>query len=156
MRARVYGCVYACVYVCVSVCECVFMRVSERECVRACVHAFVCACLFMCACEYICLCTCPLYLPLQPTGPFQPPTMLASTYRKHERIMIMAYEQRIRGVEHGYFTPLVMSLTGRCGNVANNWYKRLASMLAEKRDQPYRLDVGDQRPRLLLSLLADI
>ena len=53
------------------------------------------------------------------------------------RIKIRAYEQRVREVEHGSFTPLVMSLTGGCGNAANICYKRLASMLADKRDQPY-------------------
>ena len=58
------------------------------------------------------------------------------TYRKHERAKIRAYEQRVREVEHGSFTPLVMSLTGGCGNAASVAYKRLASMLAKKRDSP--------------------
>ena len=36
---------------------------------------------------------------------------LASKYKKHERIKVRAYEQRVCQVEHGSFTPLVMSTT---------------------------------------------
>ena len=77
-----------------------------------------------------------------PHAPSNRQQCLASTYRKHERIKIRAYEQRVREVEHGSFTPLVMSLTGGCGNAANICYKRLASMLAEKRDQPYSITLA--------------
>ena len=58
-------------------------------------------------------------------------------YRKHENIKKRAYEQRIREVEHGTFTPLVMSLTGGLGNAATVCYKRLASLLCAKWNQPY-------------------
>ena len=78
---------------------------------------------------------------------------LASTYRKHERIKIGAYEQRVREVEHGSFTPLDMSLTGGCGNAANICYKRLASMLAEKRDQPYSITLAWMRCKVSFTLL---
>ena len=37
---------------------------------------------------------------------------LPQTYRKHERAKICAYEERVREVEHGSFTLLVMSLSG--------------------------------------------
>ena len=56
-------------------------------------------------------------------------------YRKHESIKRRIYEERVREVEHGTFTPLVMSLTGGLGRAANVCYKRLASMLASKLDQ---------------------
>ena len=72
-----------------------------------------------------------------PHAPSNRQQSLASTYRRHGRIKIRAYEQRVREVEHGSFTPLIMSLSGGCGNAANICYKRLASMLAEKWNQPY-------------------
>ena len=78
---------------------------------------------------------------------------LASTYKKHERIKIRAYEQRVREVEHGSFTPLVMSLTGGCGTAANIRYKRLASLLAEKLDQPYSNTLSWMRCKLSFALL---
>ena len=62
---------------------------------------------------------------------------IATCYRKHENLKKRAYEQRVREIEHGSFTPLVLSLTGGLGNAAKVCYKRLASMIASKRDQPY-------------------
>ena len=44
-----------------------------------------------------------------PYAPSNRHQSLSATYKKHERIKIRAYEQRIREVEHGSFTPLVMS-----------------------------------------------
>ena len=38
----------------------------------------------------------------------QPPS---TCYRKHENVKKRAYDQRIREIEHGTFTPLVLSLT---------------------------------------------
>ena len=43
---------------------------------------------------------------------FQP---LTTCYKKHENIKKHAYEQRIREIEQGTFTPLVMSLNGGLG-----------------------------------------
>ena len=48
----------------------------------------------------------------------------------------MGYEQRIREVEHGTFSPLVFSSTGGMGRAAVVTYKRLASLIAAKRDEP--------------------
>ena len=36
---------------------------------------------------------------------------LAACYRKHENSKKRAYEQRVREIEHGSFTPIVLSLT---------------------------------------------
>ena len=83
-----------------------------------------------------------------PTAPSNCQQSLASTYKKHERIKIRDYEQRVREVEHGTFTPLIMSLTGGCGNAANICYKRLASLLAKKLDQPYSNTLSWMRCKL--------
>ena len=40
---------------------------------------------------------------------------IASCYRKHENLKKRAYDQRVREIEHGTFTPLVLSLTGGMG-----------------------------------------
>ena len=88
-----------------------------------------------------------------PHAPSNCQQSLAGTYRKHERAKIRAYEERVREVEHGSFTPLVMSLTGGCGNAASVVYKRLASMLAEKRDQPYSTTLASMRCKLSFALL---
>ena len=64
-----------------------------------------------------------------------------------------AYEQRVREVEHGSFTPLVFSASGGMGNAAKIFYKRLASMIAEKSGSPYSTTLAWLRTRLSFSLL---
>ena len=63
------------------------------------------------------------------------------------------YEQRIHEVEHATFTPLVMSSTGGMGRAATTFYKRLASMISDKRGVPYGKMVNWIRCRLSFALL---
>ena len=49
----------------------------------------------------------------------------------------MQYEQMILEVEHAIFTPLVMSATGGMGRAGTTFYRRLASMISEKRNTKY-------------------
>ena len=91
-----------------------------------------------------------VFNPLTPSNRQQ---NLASTYKKHERSKIRGYEQRVREIEHGSFTPLVMSVTGGVGKTASIFYKRLVSMLAFKRDHPYSLTLAWMRCKLSYSLL---
>ena len=64
-----------------------------------------------------------------------------------------AYEQRIREVEHASFTPLVLTATGGLANEATIFYKRLASLIAAKRNNPYNATLSWLRCRLSFSLL---
>ena len=64
-------------------------------------------------------------------------TSLQAVYRRHEQEKKRQYEQRVREVEHATFTPLVLSSTGGMGKAATVFYKRLASMLSEKRGIQY-------------------
>ena len=48
------------------------------------------------------------------------------------------YEQRIRGVKHASFDPLVISATAGFANEASIFHKRLASMLASKMGSPLK------------------
>ena len=78
---------------------------------------------------------------------------IPSCYRKHENIKKRAYEQRIREIEHGSFTPLVLSLTGGMGPTASMCFKRLASKLAQKKDQTYSSTMAWIRCSLSFALL---
>ena len=62
---------------------------------------------------------------------------LSARYQKHENIKKRAFEQQIIEVEHSTFTPIVLPLIGGLGNAATICYKRLASLLSTKLDQPY-------------------
>ena len=62
---------------------------------------------------------------------------LSSTYRRHENTKKRAYEQRIQEVKRASFTPLIFSVSGGMAREATTFYKRLASLLSTKREQPY-------------------
>ena len=47
------------------------------------------------------------------------------------------YGQRVRHVEMGSFAPLVFSTYGGIGGSGTTVFKRLASLIAAQRDQPY-------------------
>ena len=84
-------------------------------------------------------------------------TDLSSVYRRHEQAKKREYGQRIREVERGVFTPLVFSTTGGMGREASTFYKRLADMIAQKRQHPYPAVMGWLRCRLsFASLRASI
>ena len=78
---------------------------------------------------------------------------LASVYRRHELEKKRQYEQRVRDVEQATFTPLVMSTTGGMGKAATTFYKRLASMLSEKRDVSYGKTINWIRCHLRFALV---
>ena len=62
-----------------------------------------------------------------PNAPSYWKMQLPSAYRLHERQKQRSYDQRVREVEHGSFTPLVFSTSGGMGKCASVTYKRLAS-----------------------------
>ena len=86
-------------------------------------------------------------------NPHAPSNRHPNCYRKHELEKKRQYEQRVREVEHASFTPLVMSATGGMANQATVFYKRLASSLALKWDQPYSSTMSWLRSRITFSLL---
>ena len=80
-------------------------------------------------------------------------TSPGACYRKHEREKRRKYEERVREVEHGSFTPLVFSATGGMGIAAEIFYKRLASLISEKNDQDYATTMGWIRCCISFSLI---
>ncbi|KAL5474396.1 hypothetical protein EMCRGX_G026338 [Ephydatia muelleri] len=74
-----------------------------------------------------------------PFAKFYVKESLTQCYRRLELDKKRAYEARVREVELGCFTTLVFSTSGGLGPAAKTFYKRLASLIAEKHDQPYSL-----------------
>ena len=58
-------------------------------------------------------------------------------YRRHKCKKRRAYEQRVLEVEHGTFTPFVLSTSGGWGPSAMVAFKRLAGLISVKHDQLY-------------------
>ena len=63
-------------------------------------------------------------------------------YKRHESEKKKMYEERILNVEHSTFTPLVFSVTGGMSRECTRFFKRLALMIAEKREQSYAETLG--------------
>ena len=72
---------------------------------------------------------------------------------KHELEKKRAYEQRILEIEHVSFTPLDLSASGGLAKESTNFYKNLASKLAEKLHQPYSQTMTWLECILLFALL---
>ena len=88
-----------------------------------------------------------------PNAPSCCNSSMASVYSRHENEKRRAYQQRIIEVEHGFFTPLVFSANGGMGPTATVTYKRITSLLAEKRAEPYPKTIGWLRCTLNFSLI---
>ena len=78
---------------------------------------------------------------------------LSTCYRKQELEKRRHYDQRVREVEHGSFTPLVFNTLGGIGPTASVVFKRISSMIADKTDQPYHSVIRLIRCKLTFSLL---
>ena len=88
-----------------------------------------------------------------PLAPSNSRSSLNTTYRHQESLKRRSYEQRVREVEHGSFTPLVFSATGGMAPAATIAFKRLASLLADKRRQTYNKTISWLRCSLSFSLV---
>ena len=80
-------------------------------------------------------------------------TPLPQCYRQNELQKKRAYDQRVREIEHGSFSPLVFSTTGGMGTTATTVYKRIASMIASKHNKTYSKTIHWLRCRLSFSLI---
>ena len=64
-----------------------------------------------------------------------------------------SYERRVVEVEHGSFIPVVLSTTGGHGKAAGNLYARIASMLADRRSEPFSIVMAYIRTQLSFALV---
>ena len=78
---------------------------------------------------------------------------LTTCYRRNEQEKRRAYDQRVREVEHGCFSPLVFSASGGMGPTAKVVYKKLAAMITSKHGQLYSQTINWLRCRLSFSFL---
>ena len=62
---------------------------------------------------------------------------LSSAYKRHEDAKKCEYGQRVREVEHGVFTSLVLTSIGGMGRETTGFYKRLADVLFSHWDHSF-------------------
>ena len=78
---------------------------------------------------------------------------LPRAHRKNEQEKRREYDERIREVEQGRFTPLVFTTAGGMAPDAITFYANLAQQISEKKNQPKSCVVAWMRCRLSFSLL---
>ena len=88
-----------------------------------------------------------------PYAPCCQSSTLPQCYRRNELEKKRAYEECLREIEHGSFSPLVFSAAGGMCTITTVVYKRLASLPAEKQGKPYSSTLYWLRCRLNFSLL---
>ena len=66
------------------------------------------------------------------------------------------YNSRIITVEQGSFSPLIYTTFGGMGPQATRYHKRLAEMVAQKRNEDYRHVISHMRTRLRFSVLRSV
>ena len=80
-------------------------------------------------------------------------TSTEALFRQHEQEKKRKYQHRVLNVERGSFTPLVFMTTGGCGKEADRHHKRVAELLARKRNETYADTLNYMRTKLSFALL---
>ena len=65
-----------------------------------------------------------------PHAPSNRHTSPTACYKEHEKEKRRAYNQRVREIEHGTFTPLVFAVTEGMGPAAQVFYRTLATLIS--------------------------
>ena len=81
---------------------------------------------------------------------------IEQVYITHEDEKKRKYGERVLQVEKGSFTPIVMSTFGGSGKEADRHHKRIATLIAQKKNENYADVINYVRTRLRFSLLKSI
>ena len=81
---------------------------------------------------------------------------LSKTYQLNEKEKKCLLNERIMQVEHGTFTPLVMSETGGMGRESSKFYTRLSELINEKRESSYNIVAIWIRRKIIFALIKSI
>ena len=81
------------------------------------------------------------------------PRSIPDSYKYHESIKKLKYEQRIIDVEKATFCPLIFSCTGGAGPSASKAIQRLASRISDKKEDSYSDVITYIRTKLSFALL---
>ena len=80
----------------------------------------------------------------------------SALFSKDEKAKMRTYNSRVLTVEKGSFTPLVYSTFGGWGPQAVRYHKRLAELVAKKRNEDYKHVINHMRTRIRFSLLRSV
>ena len=92
-----------------------------------------------------------MFYPLAPSYSRKP---FATVYKEHEKRKKLEYGRRVHEVEQASFAPLVFTANGGMAPEATVTSKRLASLLADKRNETYGSVMGWLRCEISFNLLS--
>ena len=78
---------------------------------------------------------------------------ISKTYEVNQKEKKKLYNERILQIEHGSFTPLLMSAADGMGRECEKFYARLAEMISYKRGTSYSIIAVWIRRKITLSLI---
>ena len=93
---------------------------------------------------------------MHPNSPSYVNKPIQDLYASHEQEKKRKYNERVLQVERGSFTPIVGSTSGGWGKEADKHHKRIATLIAIKRNEEYADVISHIRTRLRFSLLKSI
>ena len=77
-------------------------------------------------------------------------------YEVNEREKKRQYNERVMEIEHGTFTPLVMSATGGMGRESRKFYSRLTDIISEIRKQNRPIISAWIKRKIIFSLVKSV
>ena len=93
---------------------------------------------------------------MHPNSPSYINKSLDQVYALHEKEKKKNYLERVIQIEKGSFTPIVFSTFGGTGTEADRHHKRIATLIATKKNENYADVINFIRTRLRFSLLRSI
>ena len=93
---------------------------------------------------------------MHPNAPSYVNKPIHQVYKEHEAEKKRQYNERVIQVEKGSFTPIVMSTSGGVGEEADKHHKRIATLIAQKRNERYSDVINYVRTRLRICLLRSV
>jgi len=91
-----------------------------------------------------------------PNAPSYVSKPLRALYSYHESAKKRAYSRRVIEVEHGTFSPLVMSTYGGCGPEMDKVLKKAATMISNRTGELYSEVMAHLRVKIRFSLLRAV
>ena len=81
---------------------------------------------------------------------------MKDVYAHHEQLKKREYNERVLQIERGSFTPIVGSTFGGWGVEADRHHKRIATLIALKKNEEYSDVINHIRTRLKFSILKSV
>ena len=83
-------------------------------------------------------------------------TKVSKAFEMNEKEKKRQYNQRVLDIEHGCFTPLVFNAMGGMARECTVFFRRLSSLLADKRKEEYSVMATWVRRKLSFALMRSV